>query len=89
MEFVGILQAIFGIILIFFLPGFMFLRLFYKKILGLEMTVLGIGLSIAASIFIGLILGLFKIFNYTNSLISYAILIVIILIAYFIKKRYR
>ena len=89
MEVVSVLQVILGIILIFFLPGFVFLRLFYKKILGLEMITLGVGLSIATSIFIGLILGLFGIFNYVNSLISYVILIVIILIAYFIKKKYR
>ncbi len=88
MGVVSILQILLGVILIFFLPGFMFLRFFYKKVIGLEMVILGIGLSVAACVFIGLILAAFGIFNYINSIISYVILIIIIPLAYFIKDRF-
>ena len=86
MDIVNMIQLISGIILIFFLPGYMLMRLFYRHVKGLELIVLITGISISVAIILGVILGLSRIFNYWNSLIAYAITLVIMLITYYIRK---
>jgi uncharacterized membrane protein len=85
MDFLSIIQLISGVILIFFLPGYLILRLFYKHLKGLEQIVISIGLSISFSIIIALILGFIGIFNYWNSIIAYTIVLVGVITYYAIR----
>jgi uncharacterized membrane protein len=86
MELLSILQAITGAILIFFFPGFLILKLFFKDVKGITLITLTLGISVSISILIGLILGIFKIFNYTTSIITYLIIVGIIIGIYYLKN---
>lgn len=83
MEVLEIIQVILASFLIFFLTGYLIVKKFFKELKDIEKFVLIIGISICITILIGLILGFLGIFNLVNSLISYFIIIILILI---IKK---
>ena len=86
MNLLNIIQLITGIILIFFLPGFLVMKLFYNKIKGTELLLLVPGISISIAIIIGLLLGVFGIFNYWNSIIAMIIVIGLITGYYYLKR---
>jgi uncharacterized membrane protein len=78
-----ILQIILGVILIFFLTGFLIVNKFFKELSSLEKITLSIGISLCITILIGVLLGFLGIFNLMYVLIAYIIIITLILI---IKK---
>jgi uncharacterized membrane protein len=86
MDILGVIQLISGLMIILFLPGYLFMRLFYKGIKGLELLLLTMGISICISILIGLFLGVIGIFNYWNSVIAFIIVIGLITGSYYLKR---
>ena len=82
------LRAVFGFIVVFFLPGFAWTFVFFNKISVIERIVLSMGLSIAI-VTLG-VLVLHVLFDMTitgyTSLITIALIIALAVITYFIKR---
>ena len=82
------LRAVVGFIVVFFLPGFAWTFVFFNKVSVIERIVLSMGLSIAI-VTLG-ILVLHVLFGMTitgsTSLITIAIIIVLAVVTYFIKR---
>jgi uncharacterized membrane protein len=83
MDVLEILRTLFGIILIFFLTGFLIINKFFKELSNLEKIALTIGVSIIITILIGTFLAFIGKFSLINSLALYLIIIILILM---IKK---
>ena len=86
MSILEIAKILFGLMLIFFIPGILVTRLFYRKIKGLRLIALILGISISITIVIGLILAAIHLFNYWNSIIGYVLILGIITGYYYLKK---
>ena len=87
-EGVPIIRAIFGIVLVLFLPGFAWTLVFFKKLTIIERIALSVGLSIALvtlSIIVLNVLVDIRI-NGVNSLIIIIIITIIPLAIYFLRK---
>lgn len=80
MDFFQIMQVIIAILIIFFLTGYLIINKFFKELSILEKIVLTIGVSLCISILIGVFLGSLGIFNFWNSILSYLVIIIIILV---------
>jgi uncharacterized membrane protein len=90
-EQVTALQGVAGFIIVFFLPGFAWTFVFFSKVSVIERIVLSMGLSIAI-VTLG-VLVLHVLFGMTitdsTSLITIAVIIVLAVITYFIKRYIR
>lgn len=53
---IPVLRQVFGFLFVLFLPGYALVRVLYDELDNLEKIALGIGLSIAISVFVGLAL---------------------------------
>ncbi len=83
-----VIRAIFGIVLVFFLPGFAWTLVFFRKINIIERIALSVGLSIALvtlSIIVLNVLVDIRI-NGANSLIIIIIITIIPLAIYYLRK---
>ena len=80
MEVLEVIKILLGIVLIFFLTGFLIVNRFFKDLSNLEKITLSIGISLCITILIGVFLGYLGIFNLVNSLIAYVIIIILIFI---------
>ncbi len=83
-----VIRAILGVILVFFLPGFAWTLVFFRKVNIIERVALSIGLSIAlvtlSIIVLNVILGI-RISGF-NALIIIIVIIIIPLAIYFLRK---
>ncbi len=85
-----VLQVVLGITgfaLIFFVPGYFVMNLFYEKVKGLERIGFVVGISIMIAIILGLILGLLGVFSVWSSLAAYAIIIIVFLLVKRSRRR--
>lgn len=85
------LRAIAGGIIVFFLPGFAWTLVLFKKINNVERIALSVGLSIAVVTLSVLVVNLlFKVrITGTNALITILVITAILLIIYLIKRLHR
>ena len=87
-EKLPVLRGIIGFIAVFFLPGFAWTFVFFKRVSIIERIVLGMGLSIAIVTMSVLVLHLLFGMTITgiNSLVTIAIIIAGAVAVYYIKK---
>ena len=87
-ERLPMLRGIIGFIAVFFLPGFAWTFVFFKRVSAIERIVLGMGLSIAIVTMSVLVLHLSFGMTITgiNSLVTIAIIIAGAVAVYYIKK---
>ena len=87
-ERLPVLRGIIGFIVVFFLPGFAWTFVFFNRISVIERIVLSMGLSIAIVTMSVLVLHLLFGMKITggNSLVAIAVIIVLAVGTYFIKK---
>lgn len=87
-ESVPVIRAILGVILVFFLPGFAWTLVFFKKLNVIERIALSIGLSIATVTLSILVLNvLFDLkINGANALVTIIVITVIPLAIYFLRR---
>ena len=83
-----IIRAIVAFILMFFLPGFAWTLVFFKKLSRLERTALSFGLSVALVVLsiIALNMAFGMRINGTNALLTIIAITVIPLIIYFVRR---
>lgn len=75
MGVLNILQILFGLILVFAIPGLLIIKIFFKQQSMIEKILYSAGISISTAIIIGLILGYLGRFTFTNIIITYIIII--------------
>lgn len=87
-ERVPVIRAILGFILVFFLPGFVWTFVFFNRVSVIERVALSLGLSIAMVTLSILVLHMLFDMKITgiNSLLTIAVIIVIAIGTYFLKK---
>lgn len=87
-EGVPVIRAILGVILVFFLPGFAWTLVFFKKLTIIERIALSVGLSIALVTLSIIVLNvLFDIrINGLNALITIIAITVIPAVIYFLRR---
>lgn len=87
-ESVPVIRAILGVILVFFLPGFAWTLVFFKKITIIERIALSVGLSIASVTLSIIVLNvLFDLrINGANALVTIIVITVIPVAIYFLRR---
>ena len=87
-EEIPVIRAILGVILVFFLPGFAWTLVFFRKVNNIERTALSIGLSIALVTLSIIVLNvLFDVrINGVNAIVTIIVITVIPVVIYFLRR---